>query len=215
MKDFIKKHKIEVISASIFVILMLFACIHNFGMKGDEVEKEESKEIQTEVIEEDKELSTEEKELDEEAVAETEALKEDEVEAVAEVDVANCCSISVSCSTILSNLDDLKSGKEDLLPKDGIFLSIDDAEFEDGETAFDLLRRELDKKGISLNYKETQFSAGCYIESIGGIGELDCGQTSGWLYKVNGKMPNVASSNYILKKSDKIEFVYSCKMGDI
>ncbi len=217
MREFLKKYKTETISVIIFVCIMVFACIYHFGLPKKEVAFDEFQETVTEKSEEKteeiKETATNKEEK--EVVEEGEAPRENDVFTSSEKEEKNSCTVYVSCKTILDNIENLKQGKENLVPKDGIILHIDKAEFEDGETAFEILERELKKKKISLEYKNTQFSGGYYIESIGGIGEFDCGQTSGWLYKVNGEMPNVASSNYILKKGDKIEFLYSCKMGDI
>jgi len=33
---------------------------------------------------------------------------------------------------------------------------------------------------------------------------------SGWLYRVNGKLPNYGASNYSVKAGDHIEWLYTC-----
>ena len=52
-----------------------------------------------------------------------------------------------------------------------------------------------------------------YIEGIGNLYEFDCGELSGWLYKVNGKTPGCGCSQYTLKDGDVVEFMYSCSLG--
>ena len=42
---------------------------------------------------------------------------------------------------------------------------------------------------------------------------LTVGNLSGWMYKVNGVMPNYASSSYLLHENDVVEFIYSCDLG--
>jgi len=214
MIDFVKKHKVETISVAIFIIVIVFSCIYNFGMPQNESRTED---VKSEVLEETKNEEQILTKTDEPAKAEEKKPepKQEEKQEATDILEEDTCSLTVSCATILDNIDDLKSGKEDLIPSNGIIFTMEKVKFNDGDTAFDLLLREVKEKDIDIEYKQTQFSAGCYIESIGGIGEFDCGKTSGWLYKVNGEMPNVAASNYILKNGDKVEFLYSCKMGDI
>ena len=38
---------------------------------------------------------------------------------------------------------------------------------------------------------------------------------SGWMYKVNGNFPNVSTKSYPLREGDRVEFVYTCNMGDV
>ena len=58
-------------------------------------------------------------------------------------------------------------------------------------------------------------SSSGYVRMIGGLSEFDCGAYSGWMYKVNGVLPSVSTKSYPLKDRDKVEFVYTCKMGDV
>lgn len=41
--------------------------------------------------------------------------------------------------------------------------------------------------------------------------EFDCGNESGWMYKVNGWFPNYGCSSYYLEDGDVIVWTYSCK----
>ena len=49
-----------------------------------------------------------------------------------------------------------------------------------------------------------------YIKGIANLYEFDCGELSGWFYKVNGEKPNFGCSQYKLKDDDKVEWVYTC-----
>jgi hypothetical protein len=52
-----------------------------------------------------------------------------------------------------------------------------------------------------------------YIEGIDNLYEFDKGGKSGWLYRVNGTFPNKSAGAYILKKGDRIEWVYTLELG--
>lgn len=49
-----------------------------------------------------------------------------------------------------------------------------------------------------------------YIRGIGYLYEKEAGDMSGWLYRVNGKLPNYGASNYSVKAGDHIEWLYTC-----
>lgn len=51
--------------------------------------------------------------------------------------------------------------------------------------------------------------SGTYLTSVNGLAELDCGETSGWLYKINGKYLEVSMNDYILKNNDEIILHYT------
>ena len=56
---------------------------------------------------------------------------------------AQTCTISIDCSTILDNMDKLERGKEGLIPSDGILLAKTEVQYEEGDTVFTMLKREL------------------------------------------------------------------------
>ena len=123
------------------------------------------------------------------------------------------CTISIECSTILSNWDDLDPAKADYVPSSGWILSTTTVEFEDGETVFDVLKRVCKNKGIQMESSYTPMYSSYYIEGIHNLYEFDCGQQSGWMYRVNGWYPNYGCSSYTLKDGDKIEWKYTCSLG--
>lgn len=141
-------------------------------------------------------------------------------------EIGNVCTVSISCSQIMSNLDKLKAGKEDFLPSDGCILNSATVEFFEGESAFDVFRRACAEnvctdgcdycKSGGIQY-EASYSAGYdnyYIEGIHQIYEKDCGSKSGWMYRVNGEFPNYGCSSYTVKNGDEIEFLYTCSLGE-
>ncbi len=53
-----------------------------------------------------------------------------------------------------------------------------------------------------------------YVSSISGLAERACGSASGWLYYVNGVSPGGSCAKYILTGGEKIEWIYTCNMGN-
>lgn len=77
------------------------------------------------------------------------------------------------------------------------------------KSVFDILKTALEKNGLTIDAR------GDYIKSIGGLGEGDCGKSSGWMYRVNGEFPNKSCGRYVPGDGDQIEFIYSVEYGDI
>lgn len=123
------------------------------------------------------------------------------------------CTLMISCKTALSS-DELKDSKRNILPSDGVVYGTKKVEFQKGDSAYDILKRETKKSGIQM---EATFSAGTgtqYVEGIANLYEFDCGGLSGWMYRVNGNFPSYGCSKYKVKKGDRIEFLYTCEKGD-
>ncbi len=123
------------------------------------------------------------------------------------------CTISITCNTILSNMSFLADGKQNIVPPDGVILPEKTAVFYEGESVFNVLARECRQNNIHLEFVNVPFYNSAYIEGIGNLYEFDCGELSGWMYKVNGDFPQFGSSQYTVKKDDKIEWVYTCNSG--
>lgn len=125
----------------------------------------------------------------------------------------NTCTISIRCDTILQNIDKVNPDKISIVPPDGIILSETPVGFESGESVFDLLIKTVLDRGIHMEYSETPMYESAYIEGISNLYEFDCGDMSGWIYKVNGIKPNVGCSKYILQNGDIVEWLYTCDLG--
>jgi hypothetical protein len=123
------------------------------------------------------------------------------------------CKLSVACETILKNLDSFNKDKLELLPSDGTILPLGEVPFYEGESVFNLLQREMKKHKIHLEFSITPLYNTHYIEAINNIYEFDCGELSGWMYKVNGQFPGYSSSRYLLQDGDIVEWLYTCDLG--
>ena len=123
------------------------------------------------------------------------------------------CTLSISCATILNNKDKLDPDVADIVPSDGRILKPQKVEITEGESVFDVLTRVCRDKKIHMEYSWTPIYNSAYIEGIANIYEFDCGDQSGWMYKVNDWYPNYGCSRYVLKNGDTVEWNYTCNTG--
>lgn len=124
------------------------------------------------------------------------------------------CTLSVRCDNILKNMEWLNPEKRELVPKDGIIFAEKKVTFYEGESVFNVLLREMKRNKIHMEYVNTPIYNSAYIEGINNLYEFDCGELSGWIYKVNGKKPDYGCSRYPLSDGDRIEFIYTCSLGN-
>ena len=124
------------------------------------------------------------------------------------------CTISISCGTILNNMDMCRESKKGYVPSNGTILSTTTVTFEEGETVYDVLQRVCRDKGIQMDASWTAAYNSAYVKGIANLYEFDVGEGSGWMYKVNGWFPNYGCSSYDLEDGDNICWVYTCDLGD-
>lgn len=123
------------------------------------------------------------------------------------------CTLSVRCDTILDNMAWMDPEKIELVPEDGVIFPEQTVTFYEGESVFNLLLREMKKNKIHFEFQNVPFYNSAYIEGTQNIYEFDCGELSGWRYKVNDWFPNFGCSRYQLKQGDRVEWVYTCDLG--
>lgn len=85
---------------------------------------------------------------------------------------------------------------------DGKTLNLE-APIKENLTAFTLLEKISEEKGLDLKTKKYDF--GIFVESING---LKSDQNLAWIYFVNGKSGETASDQYVLKEGDLVEWKY-------
>lgn len=123
------------------------------------------------------------------------------------------CTISISCSTILNNMDLCDPDKVELVPSSGWILGTTTVEFTPGESVFDVLQRVCIQYGVHMASRWTPLYNSAYIEGIHNLYEFDVGENSGWMYKVNGWFPNYGCSRYQVEDGDSICWMYTCNLG--
>lgn len=120
---------------------------------------------------------------------------------------------------ILSNINQPISTKEtnqslqENIKNEIVLLIVNDGEetpkiyetkFNEGVTAFALLKNAVEKLNIALKTKNYDF--GILVEAIGNKENGQGGKY--WLYYVNGQMPMVSADKNVLKPGDKVEFKF-------
>lgn len=123
------------------------------------------------------------------------------------------CTISISCSTILNNMENLTEGKEEFVPGNGWILKKTKVKFSKGDSVHDVLQKVCKDRGIHMESRYTPAYNSAYVEGINQLYEFDCGELSGWMYNVNGWFPNYGCSKYKLSDGDEINWVYTCDLG--
>jgi hypothetical protein len=120
------------------------------------------------------------------------------------------CSITVSCSDILTHKERFTQEQLEFIPANGIILQENNISFQAGETVFQVLLRETKRLKIPMDHAASPATQTEYVKGIGGIYEKEYGASSGWLFAVNGKQPAVGCNSYKLKDGDKIQWIFSC-----
>lgn len=97
-------------------------------------------------------------------------------------------------------------------PKDvGTILGPTKVEIDAGDTVFDVLKKVTRDKKIQMEFKGRKSNV--YIQGINNIYEFDKGPESGWIYRVNGEVPQVSCGGYSVKNCDNIEWLYTTDLG--
>lgn len=118
--------------------------------------------------------------------------------------------LSIDVKTILDHMEDLKPGLQKYVPEDGWILPKTQVLCYEGETAWDVMSRECKARGINVQSSYTPLYNSVYMEGINHIGEFDCGATAGWVYEVDGWIPNYSSSRYVMVEGEYLRWRYSC-----
>ncbi len=134
-------------------------------------------------------------------------------EATVDTTTTQTCTLSITCGTILNNMDLCDPDKVGIVPSNGVILATTTCSFSAGESVFDLLQRICREYGIHLEASWTPAYNSAYVEGIANLYEFDVGSGSGWMYKVNGWFPNYGCSRYEIQPGDEICFVYTCNYG--
>lgn len=124
-----------------------------------------------------------------------------------EASASTYCTLSVKCN----NPELIPEEKKEFIPENGIIYYNEKAVFSDGETVFDVLLREMKDNHIHLEHEYTPAFNSYYVKGISNLYEFDCGDLSGWRYKVNNKIPSYGCSEYKIKDKDIIEWIYYCE----
>lgn len=88
------------------------------------------------------------------------------------------------------------------------YVSVDDycsdmeVSWSSGDTAYSVLK----KTGAKVSARSTQY--GMYVEGINGLFEFDKGGESGWMYSVDGEVPNKSADKCKVGKGAHVQWYY-------
>ena len=117
-------------------------------------------------------------------------------------------SLTISLQALKDNPKALPEHQQKLLvPASGYLANGYHVEVKEGTTVLEVLKDYLNKNNIHYDIQDHQF--GAYIAGINNIYQFDAGKNSGWMYKVNGVLPNYGVGSYNLKNGDSIELFYT------
>lgn len=117
-------------------------------------------------------------------------------------------SLYIDCKTTLDKLETAADEVKKVIPDDGVLLAETEFEIEDGGTVYDLLTTASVQKDFKLAGTDS------YISSLFDLAEFDFGGGSGWQYYVNGEFVTKSVAERTLAEGDKVEFLYTCDLGE-
>lgn len=123
------------------------------------------------------------------------------------------CTVEIRCDTVTDTSVVENEAVIPYIPADGVVLAETTVEFEQGETAFDILKRVCREQNVQMEFRADGGYSGYYIEGINYLYEFDAGALSGWMYKVNEKFPNYGCGRYEMQDGDKMVWLYTCDLG--
>lgn len=120
-------------------------------------------------------------------------------------------SIEIRCDSAVKIKDSISNpGLKEKIPDSGEILketvySVSETK-DDGSkfNVYDLLSKAAGENGILITANANK----TYVMSINYLDQMMLGQQSGWKYSVNGKVPGMAASSYILQDGDKVKWFY-------
>ena len=125
---------------------------------------------------------------------------------------AQTVTVTIVCHTALQS-DKLPEGVRAVLPAGGVLVQRTVA-LQQGDTVWTVTQRACREAGVSLEANYAAGQGAVYVEGIGQLYEFDCGEGSGWIYKVNGAAPGVGCDAYPLKAGDAVVWAYTCNYGN-
>lgn len=115
-------------------------------------------------------------------------------------------TMSISCDTIKD-----REKVNSYIPDNGVILDKTEFKVSEGDTVYDILMLANKKYGIPIDNTGAQGAA--YIAAINYLYEFDYGDLSGWMYRVNGVLPEVGCQSYTVSDGDEIEWLYTTNIG--
>ena len=121
-------------------------------------------------------------------------------------------SVEIRCDSVSNNQQLTKGGHPELEPyaADPQILQTT-VTVAQGTTVYDMTTAVTRDNNIQMDavYNRTYNTA--YIKAINHLYEKSAGERSGWMYKVNGTVPNYGCSSYVLNDGDTVQWYYTAE----
>lgn len=119
--------------------------------------------------------------------------------------------IEIRCDQLASNLDALNDEAiRNYIPEDGIILLPTEVDIIKGVTnVFDVTDYVVKENDIQIEYSYVPAYGSHYIEGINYIYEFSAGKNSGWIFMVDGEVPNYGADAVTLKGGERIVWYYT------
>lgn len=131
-----------------------------------------------------------------------------EVQQVREPKVVNC-TVTIDCSSISGNGALTAAGNPQLEAYAAnptilsVNINVSDTN-DDGKVGVDeAIKQACDANGIQYEFKSSS-----YLSGMNYLYEFNAGPNSGWMYKVNGRVPNKGCNSYYLNGSEDVLWYY-------
>ena len=121
-------------------------------------------------------------------------------------------TVTIVCSNALAS-PSLPESVRALLPAGGVMLQRS-VELQPGDTAWSVTQRVCREAGLAIESHAAAAQNAVYVEGIGQLYEFDCGEGSGWIYKVNGTAPGRGCDQCALNAGDRLVWAYTCNYGN-
>lgn len=126
-------------------------------------------------------------------------------------------TVSINAKTVLNNWDALDASLQSTkyIPKDGMILPTQQVVLRKNDSVFDLVNRLTRYNKIQFDYQGSDSNSygSHYVKGINYLYEFSAGPLSGWMYQVNGIVPDDGVSKYKPKNGDDIVMIYTCDLG--
>ncbi|NMP37521.1 MAG: DUF4430 domain-containing protein [Clostridiales bacterium] len=123
-------------------------------------------------------------------------------------EVRGSVTLTIRCDTVAGKAEDGH------ISPDGVILPVTSFEITEGDTVYDVLMRAAREYKIHTQSGPQAAGSGGYISGINYIYELEFGDLSGWIYRVNGEQQSVGCAGCVLSDGDSVEWLYTCEMGN-
>jgi outer membrane biosynthesis protein TonB len=120
------------------------------------------------------------------------------------------CTVEIRADSLNQIRDTLSPSVLSYLPENGVILAKTKVTLKKNTTVYQALEQVCRAKKIAVDAAFTPVYESYYVKGIGHLYEQDAGDMSGWLYLVNGKIPDVGASAYTLTDGDELLWGYTC-----